>query len=312
MRAAFLLAPILVLSPLALAVACGGAAKDAAAGIGPALTREQARDVLKRYQETVARAGAGLDGALLATVETGPQLAMDTALYKRRQAAKAKVVPLGYASPKFYIPRSETYPRWFAVDAESAVRGARTQHALLFVQAEPGSPWKLAADPQRRDTGPLNGLILDREGYAQAADRGAGSVADAHAALLQFGPNAPGAKTLAAGPQTTGAYSALQETRRTFAQRKVAFTSRFSAVPGQTYALRAKDGGAVVWYVLQQAETYRGANVPVTGELVGLARAGKAKSLRTTTLIQYLAKLPAKGDATVTATTRKAVTAQTS
>jgi hypothetical protein len=308
---------MLALLPLSLTAGCGGAAKDAGASTSPALTRDQAQAVLTAYEAANARANAVLDPALLATVETGPQLQMDTAAYKLHVASKTKLAPFSFTDPKFYIPRASGHPRWFAVDTESAAHGSRIQHALLFRQDAAGAAWKLTADPQRRDGGPINGLALDSEGYAQTADDASpalppGRLAEAHAALLGGGPTAPTAAGLAAGPQTTGTYTLLQQIKRELAQHKLAFSTAFTAVPEQTYALRTADGGAVVWYVLQQEESYKGAQVPVTGDLVGLVPQGKAKTLDSTTLIQYLAAIPAKGDATVTGASRKAVAAQVS
>ncbi|GAA3232248.1 hypothetical protein [Actinocorallia longicatena] len=316
MRAPVIAALLLPAALTAALTAACGRAEDAAAPAAPALTKEQARTVLTSYAATNARADKALDPALLATVETGPQLDMDVAAYKLHAASRTKLRPYAFTAPRFYIPRLSGHPRWFAVDTESAAKGAKIRHALLFVQDEAGGTWKLAADPQRRDGGPIDGIELDAEGYARPATGEGLSVApaslgEAHAVLLDSGPKAPGAAGIAAGSQTTQTYDVLQQVKSQLAKARLTFGTRFSAVPGQTYALRTADGGAVVWYVLQQQESYAGKGIPVAGDLIGLVPEGKATSLTSTTLIQYLAAIPARGDASITGATRKAVAAET-
>src|SRR5690606_17626855 len=130
------------------------------------------------------------------------------------------------------------------------------RHAMLFTRAKPGAPWLLTIAPHPGDTS-LTNVALDRDGYATPVAPGAkdlavspGRLPAAHAALLTEGPGADGASVLADGPQTTETYKALKEGEKTLARRGVTLSSRFSATPYTVYALRTKNRGALVWYVL--------------------------------------------------------------
>ncbi|MFI6518770.1 hypothetical protein ACIBF1_24665 [Spirillospora sp. NPDC050679] len=308
-------AALLPLGATLLLPACGPGPEAGSAP--PVLTRDQARQVLSRYAQAAGRAGQRLDASPLSSVATGPQLAMDTAAVKLRRATGQKPGPLAFTRPVFYIPRATGYPRWFAVDAVSGSGKRTLRHALLFTQAKAGGPWLLAADPYPADAA-LSRVRLDSDGYATAVPAVAsglalapGRVAAAHAALLSKGPRGSGVTSLAPGPRTTQTRDELERGVQLLAKRGVRLTSSFTPDPAPAYALRTRDGGAVVWYVLRQKEAYSAARrgtLTVSGDLSGLAPAGAAGSRMTTTvLIQYLATVPPKGATAVTGMYRKAV-----
>lgn len=325
----------LLIPSAALLTACGGSGSSADAGAvkgaTPALSKAQAAEVLKRFETANNRAGKSMDGKVLATAETGPQLEMDVAAYKLRKAAKQRFRPFEYAQPTFYIPRLSGYPRWFVVDTisqEPARRGKPTdkdanlvRHALMFAQDKADASWLLTADPYPAGT-PLSSIAMDKDGYAVAVRPEAklavtpGGLGTAHASLLTNGPQTAVAKAVAPGPQTSQAYDGLRQATDQFKGIGVTLTSRFAPHPGPVRALRTTDGGALVWYALKQNESYRAAKpgkIAVTGDLVGLAPAKVARTrLDTTVLIQYLAKVPSKGQASVTGMYRKAVLARAS
>ncbi|MBX6766240.1 MAG: hypothetical protein IRY90_03650 [Actinomadura rubrobrunea] len=307
-----------------LAAACGGGDSRP----GPALTKDEARRVLTRYADAANRAGQRLDGAALAAVETEPQLSMDRAAFKLGRAARQPFLPVKFVKSAFYIPRMDGYPRWFAVDATTSAtppgdtKPRQTRHALVFTKAGPKAPWLLAASPPPGDD-ELSSVRLDKDGYATTVAPSASGLAvapsavgAAHAALLTEGPRAPGASVLAPGPQTTQSYDALQQVRAGLRKNGVTLRSRFVPDSSPVYALRTKDGGALVWYVLRQHESYRSprrGKLAVTGDLTGLAPAKAARTrLDTTVLVQYLATVPAKGHAAVGGMYRKAVAAHAS
>ncbi|WP_433328707.1 hypothetical protein [Spirillospora sp. CA-294931] len=309
----------LLMPPTLLAAACAGSPSSAGSKEPPALTKAQAAQVLASYSAAAARAGERLDIRSLKAVETGPQLTMDTASYKLHRVARQKPRAPRFDKPVYYIPRTKSYPRWFAVDAFSGSGKELLRHALLFTQAGPGAPWLLGAAPFPADAS-LSKVALDGEGYATAVPPSAEGlavapdrIAIAHAALMSGGPSAPGASAMAAGPKTGQAYDALRTAQGQLKKIGVTLASRFSAAPAPIYALRTKDKGALVWYVLRQHEAYttpKRGRLAVTGDLTGLAPARSAKTrLESTVLIQYLAAVPPKGRATVTGMYRKAVAA---
>lgn len=303
-----------------LGAALAGCAETSSAGGGkPALTKAQAQDVLTRYTAAANRAGQRLDRSALPAIQADPQLTMDTAVFKMRRAVRARPKPVKFDHVQFYIPRLSGHPHWFAADATTGSGKLAVRHALLFTQARPGAPWLLTADPY--PPGPvLSRVALDPEGYATPVSPNAGGLAvaparlpAAHAALLTTGPGAPDADVLADGPGTDQTHAALLKGREALAQRGITLSTRFTAAPYRVYALRTKDRGALVWYVVQQTEAYsapKPGKLAVKGDLIGLAPAEPARRrMDTKVLVQYLALVPPKGRATVTGMYRKAVTA---
>lgn len=309
---------LLALSPALLLTGCGGGSGPAQAAGAPALTKAQATQVLNSHMAAANKAAERFDGGVLAGTETNPQLEMDTAAYKLQQAIKRKPAAIAYTSPTFYIPRLSGFPRWFVAD----VTEGKTRRALLFTQDGQEAPWLLTAAPYASGK-PLSGIALDRAGFAtsvRADDTELGAsptkLATAHAALLTGGPKAPGADGLAVGPQTTQSYDALRKAQDQLKKSGVTLHSQFVKHTTPVYALRTVDGGAMVWYVLQQNESYRATQpgkLAVSGDVIGLAPARAARThLGTTVLIQYLGKVPRRGPATVTGMYRKAVKATAS
>ncbi len=311
------LGPCLVVA--ALAAGCGGESSSAGTD-PPALTKAQAQQVLTSFTDGANRAGKTLDRSELTGIEADPQLSMDGASFKLRRVIRQRPPTLRFDRAAFYIPRMSGYPRWFAADASTGAGKQSTRHALLFTQATAGAPWLLAADPFPSDAA-LSRVALDAEGYATSVSPGAGEglpiapakLPDTHAALLMGGSSAPGSSVLADGPRTSQTVEALRQGRTMLAKRGISLSSRFSAAPYGVYALRTKDRGALVWYVLKQSEAYSTAKrgrLAVSGDLVGLAPANSVRNrMDSTVLVQYLATVPPKGQVTVSGMYRKAVTA---
>ncbi|KAB2351873.1 hypothetical protein F8566_04295 [Actinomadura rudentiformis] len=318
-----MLAP-LVLPPLLLSSACGQSSSNAQSDAGPALSKTEAAQVLELYKVTADRASRRLDAKSLAAVETGPQLAMDTATFKLHRAAEHRVAGRGagnasFGKPTFYIPRINGHPRWFAADVTAGTGKDTLRHAFVFTQAKPSDPWLLAADPHPSGAA-LTKIALDEEGYATTVRPSERELAlqparlpATHAALLSGGPKAPGAAGLAPGPQTTQAYDGLRRTQDRLMPGGITLSSHFTPEPGPVYALRTTDGGALVWYVVRQNEAYSSSKqgkLAVTGDLVGLAPPSAVKThLDTVVLVQYLAAVPREGKARVTGMYRKAISA---
>ncbi|MQY07066.1 hypothetical protein [Actinomadura macrotermitis] len=303
----------LLLLPL-LSAACSG---DTSADAAPALTRQQAEQALNRYAAAVTTAGQSLDPAALSPVEGAPLLPMDVASVKLRKAVKKKAAPLKFSSTSFLIPRLSGYPRWFAVDAVSRTGRQGFRHALLFTQAKEGAPWLATADPFPADTS-LAKAARDEGGFAAPVPLDAkglaiapGRIGAAHTALLNGGPKAAGAGGIAPGPQTTGAYEALRAGQSALTKRGVDMKAAFSPDAAPTYALRTKDGGALVWYTVKQTEAYSAAKrgrLRLSGDLIGLTTPDSVKKrMNSTVLIQYLAVVPPHGAATVNGIYRKAI-----
>jgi len=316
--ASLALPPLLL---LASSAACSGSSSSAESSAPPALTKDQAAQVLQRFVATANRASRDLDDETLAAVEGAPQLTMDAAAYKLRRAAKYKPADVQVTKPYFYIPRLSGYPHWFAADVITGSGKDTLRHAMLFTQDKAGGPWLLTGDPYAADAS-LSKVALDKNGYATAVSPTTtgltlppDKLAPAHAALLSEGPKAPGAAGLAAGPKTTQAYDALRQAEDQLGKGGVTLSSKFAPEASPVRVLKTTDGGALVWYLVRQNEAYsspKRGRLAVTGDLIGLAPASAAKTrLDTTVLVQYLAAVPpkGKGPAAVTGMYRKAVEA---
>lgn len=302
------------LSALTAATAVGlalSACTSSPAATAPAVSKSQAAQVLAHYQSVNNQANGTLDGDLLSTVESGDQLAMDRAEYLRRKKTKEKYDDFSYTAPAYYIPRETGYPKWFAVTATSG----RTRHALLFTQNRAGAPWTLVADPFPVET--VSGVAVDKNGYATAVDPADGSagtapvkVAAAHAATLTHGGG-----VMAPGPYTSGAHDALVKAQEALRRRGVTLTTVFEPDRQRVFALRTSGGGALVWYVLRQTESYQLAKPGLIGnggDLVGLVDGPVRHRLNSVALTQYLAVVPAHGAPRVIGSFRKAIRATTS
>ncbi|MGI5419683.1 hypothetical protein [Actinomadura luteofluorescens] len=324
--AARTLVPLLLPGLLAAAVSTGCSGNNTSSAAPgkpqgpPALTKEQAQQVLTSFASGMNQAGLRFSGRTLRTVETDPQLTMDVAALKLRRAVRQRPPKVVFSHTTFYIPRLTGHPRWFAADAVSGKGKQALRHALLFTQSSENAPWLLAADPYPSELA-LAHVALDPQGYATPVAPDVEDLAvapaklpKAHAALLTDGPRASGASALADGAKTSETYKALKAGEKTLATRGVTLSSRFSPAEYKVYGLRTKDRGAVVWYVLKQNEAYSAAQrgkLAVSGDLVGLAPSTTARTrLDTTVLVQYLATIPPKGRATISGMYRKAVTAQ--
>ncbi|TDD67327.1 hypothetical protein E1293_38160 [Actinomadura darangshiensis] len=316
--------PILIPGLLATAVSAGCSSNSSSAASGkpqgtPALTKAQAQQALTSFADGINRAGHGFSGKTLRSVEADPQLSMDYAALRLRRTIRKRPPKLAFTDTTFYIPRLTGYPHWFAADAVSGKGKGALRHALLFTQAKQGAPWLLAADPYPSENA-LSRVALDPQGLATPVGPDVKDLAvapaklpQAHASLLTDGPKASGASVLADGAKTSETYKALKQGEKVLAGRGVTLSSRFSPGRYKVYALRTKDRGAVVWYVLQQNEAYsasRRGKLAVSGDLIGLAPAKSARTrMDTTVLVQYLATVPPKGRATVSGMYRKAVAA---
>ncbi|TDD36519.1 hypothetical protein E1287_10905 [Actinomadura sp. KC06] len=286
----------------------------------PALSKAQAQQVLDAYTAEANRAGRKLDRTVLPGIEADPQLSMDDASLKLRRVIKRPPPTVRFTNTSFYIPRVSGYPHWFAAGAVTGQGKRSMRHALLFTQAKAGAPWLLTANPYPTSDA-LSNIALDPEGFATSVDAderkglaaAPGKVPAAHAALLTDGPGAANASLMADGAQTSETYKALKQGEKTLAGRGVTLSSRFSPSQYRVFALRTKDRGALVWYVLKQNEAYSSSKrgrLAVGGDLLGLVPVKAARTrMDTTVLVQYLAAVPPKGRATVTGMYRKAVTA---
>ncbi|ACY99539.1 MULTISPECIES: hypothetical protein [Thermomonospora] len=149
-------------------------------------------------------------------------------------------------NPALYVPRLPAHPKWFAVAALDDVGGPTRQVLVLFQQARPDEPWRAAHLLEFRGAPPK--LSYDGQGYAIAATDA--SLPAGHAGYLS------------SGDMTTFRPDRFTRRARTAARPSAApagwsLTSRFGTGPHPSYSLRTDDGGALVWYSIEQRQTFR-------------------------------------------------------
>ncbi len=164
--------------------------------------------------------------------------------------------PISLADPVLYVPRSDSYPKWFAATALER-RGA-TEHPvfLLFVQARADGAWLpanrlyLTGDPPK--------IAIDAQGYAVALAPDTGGLAmrpadvpAAQAAYLDHDD-----RKIAPGRLATRRKAMERLQNQGLRARGVEVTAHSTPEGDSVYALRTGDGGALVWSAFRRTVTY--------------------------------------------------------
>jgi hypothetical protein len=246
----------------------------------PAITPELAARVLQRYLAAMRRP----DAATIAAVESGAARLVDTEL----RALGPQPVDL---AANFAIPRLARYPKWFAA---GAVEADLTGDVAIFVQARRDGPWR--ANRVVRLTVPMPALTRDAAGYVTAVTPPDTALRQAKALTSEL--QAPAASPRAE-EAVAGVLDGLRRNRGLFAGARWATAHKITTY-GQSYALRTKDGGTVVWYVLgyafvatNTAGSYEIALADEAARLLG--RASVRRQLSWQALYQSAAHVPAAG-----------------
>jgi hypothetical protein len=233
------------------------APSSSATAAGP-LTVTQARSVLATYTQVNNGANAQRSDTLLATVETGSSYAIDTGVYRTRQAAGVAPYP-GFrpAQATYFIPRDEPVngPRWFAVRVANVFlsnpRSVTSTEYLLFTQAVPGGPWRNAIEPYILPGASAARIAIGADGLATAVSPGAASVAVAPSQL----PAATAGSldgTGQAAVANLGNLADLSDQRLWQAKvpggKVVDAHAPATGANGQEFALLTVGGGALVFY----------------------------------------------------------------
>jgi hypothetical protein len=245
----------------------------------PAVTAASARSLLTSYVAVNNTANARFDGKLEARAETVPQITLDRVTYRiQKRLHQQPFAQFTYRNPHFYIPSlPAAAPKWFAADA-AAVSGKKAQRQLLlFVQQKPDGPWKLSAVTNSTTSQRVR-IALSPAGFATTAAAGDRSLAIApaqlparHAALLN---GKHGGGGFAAGRWTSHTTQGIRAFKSAYGKAGWNYHDDWAVAGYPSYALRTKDGGAVVWYFLKDRQT--------------AARTGSAGPLHTGTVVRAL------------------------
>jgi hypothetical protein len=179
-----------------------------------------------------------------------------------------------YGTPTFYRPEPSGYPRFFVAAVARAVKGVNPAAGIVtvvggarvpvdgrvlmvFQQAAADGPWQLASTVQFPAGVTLPPLATDANGDVPQVPLTAANllaqpfaVGPLQAAVVDDGPASAAAKSVAAGPLTTGLYQAARDRSDTGLQVPAGDIYQW-AMEGTAYpafALRTADGGALVLY----------------------------------------------------------------
>lgn len=271
----------------------------------PAVSKPDARKVLKEFTATSNKANSGHDPGLNATIETGALGAIDEAGLKSRKKLAPKgnpgYKPLRLTDARFLIPKQAGWPKFFVADTRSN-RTADGRWFLVFQRDDAKSDWR-ASYLAVLQNAEIPEFVIGKGGYAKAVPGGPQSqltvapdrLSDAYVGYLGEGTGdfAPGEHTSKRRDQRKG--SANRPGKRT----------EFADVPAKApqyaaFGLRTEDGGALVFFASQHhtKETYaKGYKPPVKEPLVRALMTGTPRqSVTYVRVSEQAVKVPAKKD----------------
>ncbi|MBN6052609.1 hypothetical protein JYK22_11785, partial [Nonomuraea sp. RK-328] len=230
----------------------------------PAVTRAEAGEVFSTLTATddVLRAAAP-------ALRDGPL--RDAKVHLTRDA-ESLLVAAAYQSTAFHPPRYDwgspvLYVPRFPAGWESPWFTAlvpRDGHPTLLTFAKVGkdAKWQISAMTRLLDGQDPPPVQLDAEGYATALDPGDKSVTISpqymgplHATVAEAGATGVTSGLIAPGPYTTALAEEISEDREQAKTSGLSYDSIFSGNDYPVYALRTRDGGALIQYSLSRNTT---------------------------------------------------------
>ncbi|MFG6197327.1 hypothetical protein [Nonomuraea sp. JJY05] len=257
---------------LAAATACTGnapaepskAAATSSASASPspsapvtAVTQAEAAEEFSKFTATddALRAPSELQGRLdleLKDVVTGGQGPLTAAAFLSHDFAPPRYK---WGTPKLFVPRfapQEQAP-WFSALA------TRDGSPTLLTFARSADRWRLSSAAELLSGQQVPEIELDADGYATAVAPDDKSVTispqfmgPVHASVAETGSAGVTAGLLAAGPYTTDVAEQIASLREKAKNDGFSYDSIFSADNYPVYALRTKDGGALIQYSLSR------------------------------------------------------------
>lgn len=261
-------------------LACGGCAvphprSDAAGVARVAASDEEVTQVFARYRLVRNAAIRLLDPKPLSIVESDAVLAIDSGSFEVAHRQEGTRKGMGRIEVVDVVtPTFTGYPLWFYAVVRD--RAAGVDRVQIFERETPVDPWLLVASPEVRLGADLPDLRESnrQESLLVAADDARGMALSPLAAAEAYAAAIPHADTAAARAVHGDGF--VDQMRATAAQNAgltgVRFSQTWRALPVR-FALRTRDGGALVFADLERVDTYR-----VRGELQVSFPAGSAQA----------------------------------
>lgn len=171
-----------------------------------------------------------------------------------------------WSDRRVLVPRQSGSTQWFAATAERRDSSGHVRTAVLtFVRQGRDGRWQNSFASLLYPGGRPPEVALDGEGYATALESRDSSVAISpnlmgplHATVAEEGPKGYASGLIAPGPQTTGFFDAISEAKEEAkAVDCMNYESIFASAPNYpTFALRTRDGGAMLMYTLVRTSSW--------------------------------------------------------
>jgi hypothetical protein len=227
--------------------------------VPPAITRDEAEQVLASYWQVNSRANILRSSTLLGTIEAGTSYRMDTGTYQAERAedpGSSRYTAFTASDAVYYIPRQPAgvYPRWFAVRVTYVTAAAPSRVTgtgyVLFTQPAAGSPWKNVLEPYiLPHAGPPPFIQTDAQGYAITPAAAAGELSVAPDQIQQETiASLNGTATVVKNPGNLADLTAQAYFESKLPAGSADTDTR--TVPGMFFALSTVNGGALVFYSL--------------------------------------------------------------
>lgn len=251
----------------------------------PAVSKSEAKKVLKNFNDASNKANRTYDAKLNTTIETGALGAIDQAGLKSRKAVRAggnpDYKPLRLSDPRFLIPKQAGWPKFFVADTRTN-RMTNGRWLFVFQRESAKSAWK-ASYLAVLENSEMPEFAIGKGGYAKAVPGGAGSglalapdeLSEAYVNYLKEGTDEfePGEHTSKRRAQRKG--SENKPGKRTEFADQAAKAPQYAP-----FGLRTEDGGALVFFASQHhsKETFaEGYKPPVDDPLLKALMTGEPK-----------------------------------
>jgi hypothetical protein len=226
-----------------------------------AVSEAQAEQIYDRYRSLRKDALDMLDEQPLTAVETGAVLAIDTGalmVARRLLLSQAPDDTQDLRIIDVYAPRLDAYPLWFVAVVEDRVR--ELVKVQIFQRESSTAPWLLVASPETLPSTELPALERDTTDALQSLDPlRTGNLAMSPQEAI--GSYAATLNKPAGDDESDGSADSFVTQMRDVAEKQrqiegITFTQQWTARPVQ-YAVRASDGGAVVFGTLARVDRYQ-------------------------------------------------------
>ena len=251
------LGPLTALALLLSVQGCGTTADATTTAAGP--TRATALKVFNSYVTANKVAVANHDQLLAESLTGSAEVSILQARYAMASSTGTTVTAPSYGKPTLYVPKLTTYPQWFIAAAPEypAHGGAAQTTVLVFDRQEASSNWVLTGTVRLAKGAPALNVKVDQNGYATplaTTDKSLlfrpDEVGAMQASLADDGPRSPAAKVVESGPLTTGYYRTNAAYGALVRPGHWVYSWQMEGTSYPFFALRATDGGAIVFYTM--------------------------------------------------------------